>query len=282
MRFAFFVAAIPAVSLVVSLVGLFIAPHAARAQVLYSGTLGTMPDAQGWIFAANLPGDTGMGSQSFAGGATLLQTTGKTDGTLGDNGIHSGYTRISPTLLDNSVGYTVRFDVGLPLESHVAGSSRAGLSVIVLGSDRRGAELGFYPDQIFAQSTTFTQAETGLFNTVPLTAYYLQSGPTGYKLFAGVNPVNNASAVPLLTGSLRDYSLSGAVPNVYATPNYLFVGDDTTRAQANLTFARFEINPAAAAPEPSALALYGIGIVAFAPGVTARRKKFSKSPILRV
>lgn len=278
MRFAFFAAAS-----VLGLCAVSLAPHAVHAQVLYTGTLGTTPDAQGWTFAPFLPGDPGAGNQSFVNGATLLQTTGKSDGTAtGDNGIHAGYSRISPTILDNAAGYTIRFDVGLLAESHAANSSRAGLSVIVLGSDHRGVELGFYPDQIFSQSTSFTQAETGAFNTTPSTSYFLQmSNATGYKLFAGVNPVGNVSAVPLISGVLRDYSQSGAVPNVYLTPNFLFVGDDTTRAQAVATFSRFEVNPAASvgAPEPSALVLAAGGGFSFAgcllprSGCAARRRK---------
>ena len=207
MRFAFFITAS-----VLGLCAVSLAPHAAHAQVLYTSTLGTTPDAQGWTFSPALFNDPGMGNQSFVNGATLLQTTGKSDGTAtGNNGIHAGYSRLSPTSLDNALGYTIRFDVGLPAESHEAGSSRAGLSVIVLGSDHRGVELGFYPDQIFSQSTGFSQAEVGTFNTTPSTSYFLQmSNATGYKLFAGVNPVGNLSAVPLMTGVLRDYSQSGA------------------------------------------------------------------------
>ena len=43
-----------------------------------------------------------------------------------------------------------------------------------------------------------------------------------------------ANAEPLLTGPLRDYSAFAGFPDPYETPNFLFLGDNTTSAQARV------------------------------------------------
>ncbi|MEP7134154.1 MAG: hypothetical protein ABI904_04395 [Chloroflexota bacterium] len=43
-----------------------------------------------------------------------------------------------------------------------------------------------------------------------------------------------ANAIPLLTGPLRDYSAFTGFPDPYEAPNFLFLGDNTTSAQARV------------------------------------------------
>src|SRR5215213_2708735 len=144
--------------------------------VLYDGAQNNRPDQQGFTFLA-VPSV----SPTISGGATILDTASKKN-------IFAGYfSKPTPQLvLDRVIGYTVSFTVQVELEDH-AGSDkngdgtedRAGFSLIVLSSDKRGIELGFWKDRIWAQadgtgSRLFTQAEGAAFNT--------QSGRIKYVL----------------------------------------------------------------------------------------------------
>ena len=53
--------------------------------------------------------------------------------------------------LDRTAGYTVRFTAQVQEELH-NNNNRAGFSVIVLSSDLKGIELGFWEDQVWAQA----------------------------------------------------------------------------------------------------------------------------------
>jgi hypothetical protein len=141
-------------------------------------------------------------------------------------------------VLDRSAGYSVSFDLRLLSETH-ASNDRAGLSIIVLGHDLQGIELGFWTNEIWAQSgPTFTHAEGAAFNTTAkITTYDLNISGSTYTLLA--------DSVPVLTNTLRDYSAFGFP---YTTSNWIFLGDDTSSARGS-----FEVSRIAFVPEPAAL-----------------------------
>lgn len=128
----------------------------ARAQVLYDPALGTQPNDQGWSYAS-LPAGA---QKSYSDGAARFSTMAVRE-------IMAGYSRVAPVALDRTTGFVVAFTLQLQSEDHGTRVDRAGLSVTVLSSARRGIELGFWTDRIWAQSDApmFTRAEEALWNT---------------------------------------------------------------------------------------------------------------------
>ena len=235
---------IPAAWWSVVLVALALAGPAARAAprataiaqvaVLYDGARGTTPDAQGFVFLASPP-LLAVARQEYAGGATTLDSAAARRDAAGY------FVRESavPTL-DRTAGYTVSLTLQILAENHDgsarggdAWDDRAGFSLIVLSSDRRGVELGFWQDRVWAQADgrdaaqpIFTQAEGAAFDTTAaLTTYELHVLGDSYALLAG--------GAPLLSGPLRDYTgfePEPLQPDPYETPNLVFLGDDTGAA----------------------------------------------------
>src|SRR5262249_25272327 len=114
----------------------------------------------------------------------------------------------------------------------------------------KGVELGFWSNQVWAQndSPLFTHGEGASFDTTKaLTDYALTVLGGSYSL--------SADGQPLLGGPVRDYSAFG-LP--YTLKIFLFFGDDTSSAWARVEIARVTLG---AVPEPSSLALAGLGAV---------------------
>ena len=228
-------------------------PGVAQAQTIYDAVLGTVPGSQGWTYFA-----TG-GTQTAPNPPAQPYTT---QDTTGGNAFQGGYTRLTPSALDRVTGYIVRFDVGVGQESHTR-PDRAGFSTIVIGSDKRGIELGFWGDRVFAQNdgiaaddgqsgtTIFTHGEEGLTDTSLMTRYDLRVLGNAYTLSAG--------GFPLLTGNLRDYTAFSGPINPYTTANNLFLGDDTTSASTRWNFRFASVAPVVV-PEPSAQILFALGL----------------------
>ncbi len=227
---------------------------AAEAGVLYDGGLGTLPGEQGWIYLTD-PLIGASATQTVSEGVTILDTTPETSDSAGYfSSFHPGVP-----VLDRNTGYTVRFDVQILEESHV-NSKRAGFSVIVLSDDNLGIEIGFWTDEVWAQSgPSFTKAESALFDTTAgLTSYDLVVLGSDYDLLA--------DSTSILSGPLRDYSPHGHL--VYSGTNFLFLGDNTSSADARIALASVEVSlheadaPAAPIPEPAALSLLGLSLLA--------------------
>lgn len=212
-------------------------PVAARAQVLYDGALNTAPGDQGWF--AFTVGAT----ETVSGGATTLDTQAL-------NAVQAGYSR-TDTTLDRNGGFSLRFTVRLLAESH-ANPDRAGFSLICLTSDAKGIELGFWSDRVFAQSDSpslFVHAEEGFLDTTAArTPYTLDVQGSAYTL--------RAHGAVVLSGALRDYTGFAGFPDPYETPNFLFLGDDTTSARGAFQLSRVAVT----APEPGTLALAAAGL----------------------
>jgi hypothetical protein len=229
-------------------------PSLAAAVVLYDGTNPAAPEAQGWLSYAEFPSGA---TRTTAGGKTTLST-------LASNGISAGYASHTPAstlvnplfpVLDRSVGFKVRFDAALLDEVHTS-TNRAGLSLIALSSDHLGIEIGFWLDEVWAQSATFTKAESASRATTAPAVYELTVLGSGYWL--------EADGSPILSGSLRDYRPAfPAAP--YTVPSFVFVGDNTTSAAARFEYSWLEVT---VIPEPAGI----VPLAALLPVLSRRRK----------
>jgi hypothetical protein len=122
------------------------------------------------------------------------------------------------------------------------------MSLLLLGSDNFGVELGFWSDRIFAQSTSFNHAEEVLYdNTQAISNYTLSVLGNTYSLYAP------GLAVPL-TGPLRQYPSAGFPVDPYGLSNFLYFGDNTRSAEAQVNFTQVSYSPVPI-PEPSWVAI---------------------------
>jgi hypothetical protein len=229
----------------------------ARAEfVIYDGTLGTQMSSQGWVYngdgGALFTPTTGT-TRSAGANSQILNTTGNSP-----NSDRAGFFRAAfttpvpvnaplPITFDRTLGYDIFFDLKLNSESHTS-NDRAGFSIIALGHDNQGIELGFWNDRIFAQNVGFgAHGEEQLFSTpATMTRYHLNVSGSNYTL--------SAPGMTDLSGSLRNYSGFGFP---YDKPNFLFFGDDTTSAMADV-----QIGFVSVVPEPGTIIL-AIGMIGF-------------------
>lgn len=214
--------------------------------ILYDAALGGTPDAQGKLAFRASPEARAV--QTFADGAAILDTMAQQRDSAG----YFGNPKELPTL-DRRRGYALHFVVQLVEEFHGDSDKdgdgqgdRAGFSVIALSNDTRGIELGFWPDEVWAQEDgaaeppggrLFTRAEHAAFDTASrLVAYTLAIRGDAYEL--------SSEGGAILRGRLRDYTTFEGPVNPYRTPNFLFLGDDTSSARAKIRLAhvalRFE------------------------------------------
>lgn len=220
----------------------------ASADVIYDASTGKTPEnGWGWSFA-------GLGSYAETA-PTSPNYLAQLDTSV-SNSTQAGWSRLAPSPLDSTVGYVATFTLKVDAEDHSSASAdkngdgladRAGVSLILLGNDKKGVELGFWQDSVWTQqdSPLFVNSstESAAFNTTALTTYTLSVSQGKYTLAA--------NGTDLLSGSLKDYTAFSGVINPYSTPNYVFLGDDTTSAKGAFSLGKFEINPV---PEPGTLA----------------------------
>ena len=230
--------------------------------LLYDDSTSQRPGDQPWLAYATL-------------GGTATETIVPTGVTLAtDNAASAGYSSHTPfgplknpafPALNRVPGFALDFELKVNDENH-SSLNRAGFSVLLLSSDSRGIELGFWEDEIWAQSDSplFTHAESVSFNTTAAEVdYQLAIQGNGYSLFG------NSSL--LLSGSLRNYSSFGSPP--YTLPNFLFLGDNTSSANANVTIGNISLS---AVPEPSSLMLIAMSVAGVA--IVTRRRARTHQP----
>jgi hypothetical protein len=230
--------------------------------VLYNGT--GLPESQPWLsYADNGLLTGGSASQSTIPAGVRLQS---------DLAVSAGYSNHNFLGLKNSAfptlnrtnGFELSFALAIDSENHTR-PDRAGFSVLMLGSDRRGIELGFWTNEIWAQNSSplFTHGEGIALDTTLQRSYSLRITDDTYSLFAGTTT--------LLSGSVRDYTAFAGLP--YTLPNYLFLGDNTSSGSANIQLGIVTLQSnLTAVPEPSSLCL-GSTCLLIGYLATARRRK---------
>ena len=245
-----------------------IEPVGAVTITLYDGAAGTTPNS--YTSTPYLNFSNSGGSQTASGGVTNLDTSSSESVQAGySNYNSSGLVNSLFPVLDNNAGYTLSFTMKVNSQTNNGsnGDYRAGFSAIVLGSDKKGIELGFrnpntntnIPDIFSQNSATFnTSGERnaslgGILSN--LSTYNLTILGNGYTLTNGGNT--------LLSGLLRDYtSAVGLLTDVYRTPNFIFLGDNTISAGANVDIQSITLTTtdATAVPEPSSMVGIGLAI----------------------
>lgn len=244
-----------------------------------------------------------LGSISSTGTPVLSSETALGAGagvrvnTLGASGNaeYSGYSNYNPAgmsffnptifnsnTLDQSTGYSLTFTLQLNSATNITGTTlpRSAFSVIAISSDQKGIEIGFRPDEIFAQSsTTFaTQdpAKTAVFDTSLSTTYKLTVFNNNYSLFNG--------ATEIISGALLGYSFDpvASMPplifNPYTTGSFLFFGDNTGQESGIFTLGQVDLDttpiPFDFSPTGGLLAL---GAIAGARHIHRKLKEKSKT-----
>lgn len=222
--------------------------------LLYNGSLGGAPSQQGWLTYA------GLGTQQTVGtGFTNLKTS--LLGRMGAGG-YSNYRPTSPTLvngafpaLNRGTGYSVNLRLRLNQENHDGSdrngdgiADRAGLSLTLMSSDRKGIELGWWTNEVWAQrggsgTTLFTHSPTER-------AFLATTTWVDYTVFVlGDRYYLTANGAVVLQGALQDYSAfnsaaSGLPYNPYTTPNLLALSDNSNSASGDSDIARLALTTA--------------------------------------
>ena len=210
---------------------------------LYDGNLRSLPDKQGWIYLLD-PILRNNSRQVVVDRAVNLNT-------LRQSADHAGYfARVPlftphpdlPEEFNRERGYQVGFTVQLPTEQHIR-PDRAGFSVIVTSRDLMGIELGFWTNEIFAQSVDFIHSEGN--DQLP---FRLANQYVDFVLeIKGENYTLSSAGTEILTGPLRDYSGFGTP---YDISDFLFFGDDTTSASASVNIRSIWIDTVLPGSEP--------------------------------
>lgn len=187
-----------------------------REWTLFDPREGARPEQQGWVF--------GQLFQTATAGSTGQAVWLDTRAAFPEL---AGWTRQVPTLLPESA-HLLKFELRVAGEEHLS-LNRAGFSVLVLNNARRGIELAFWTNGIFAQGDQplFFQAEwAGLDTTARPVRYELGWQGSRYEL--------RADGVVILSGPLRDYTPFTGILDPYETPNLLFLGDNTSGGRARV------------------------------------------------
>ncbi|MEG4059134.1 MULTISPECIES: choice-of-anchor Y domain-containing protein, partial [unclassified Microcoleus] len=215
---------------------------------LYNGLLGNTPSSQNWLSLANLNlvPPTARASEFFNGNGVNLNSTAA-------NSIYAGYTKnpLNPSFppLDRTTGFSLSFNLQIISESRT-NQNRGGFSIVAVTSDRKAIEIGFQrlsatSGNIFAQGDGITPNPSGQTNGLFLAAEnfgYNTNIATNYTLrVEGDNYFLSDGSDIILAGPLRDYSGFSGLIDPYETPNFLFLGDDTTSAQANINLTRVSL-----------------------------------------
>ena len=202
--------------------------------VLYDAASGTVPDTPLLNFTDFPPGTA---PPTYSNGVTVLDTTLSGRETYGGWTSNGAMTPGFP-ILDRTAGFQVDFTLQVEIESH-GNNNRSGFSLIILSEDARGIELAFWENEIWAQSDSNTG---GLFKHGEGVTFLTNIHLIEYQLtMTGDTYTLTADTQPILSGPVHDYSDFDGFPDPYQTPNFLFLGDDTTSAQARVQLSFISI-----------------------------------------
>jgi hypothetical protein len=227
--------------LLLSAVLLSAALPSATAQTLFDPSLG-LPEAQGWAYGA-----AGSATKTLVNNSVLFDTTTTVN-------TEAGWSEITAADLNRTNGFTLLFTVLVNSEVHVS-NDRAGFSLIVIADDKRGIELAFWTNTIFAQTDTplFTHGEDANYSTTGAFVNYALS-------ILATNYILRADGAVILSGPVRNYTAFNGFPNPYSTPNLIFFGDDTTSASAsiNVRSMALVLPPKLTMPSPGIVSWTGV------------------------
>ena len=202
--------------------------------ILYDAKSGVTPDTKVMSFFDFPPGDI---IQTYENGSTTLDTTKSGNSTYAGWTSNAASTEGFPSL-DRTAGFQLDFTIQVESESH-SSNHRAGFSIIVLSEDARGIELAFWENEIWTQND---EATGGLFTHGEGASFPTTSGPINYQLLIiGDTYTLAADGTTILNGPLRDYSKFEGFPDPSQSPNFLFLGDDTTSAQARIRLSHLSV-----------------------------------------
>lgn len=220
---------------------------------LYLPSNGT-PLAQGWLpLVQGTPGITSLQPDSFQ------------INTLADLNTQHGFARISPVPLDTAAGFQLTFNLRVDGSSS-SSVNRGGYSLVLVGNDpSKALELVFLTNEVFVYD--YVPGDDDRFvrgASASITPFV----PNSYVLTVANDTFNlNVSGQNLLSGPLVDYSAQG-LP--YTTSNFVFFGDDTSRAAANAYLGPLVL--ATPVPEPATALLWAVGGLGLA-GWRHRRRR---------
>lgn len=218
---------------------------------LYSGS--GLPSLQPWLsYADDRLISGGTASQSTASGGVQLATDLPVSAGYSNHNVLSQLKNPNFPELVRSQGFQLTFRNQILSEQH-GSIHRAGWSVLLLGQDRKGVELGFWENEIWAQSQSplFQHGEGVSFDTRIARDYRLQILGDRYALAA--------DGLTILEGDVKDYSSFG---NPYNLPNFLFFGDNTSSAGGTSILGKVSLQTGISSiPEPSSLPLIAAAMI---------------------
>jgi hypothetical protein len=233
----------------------------ASAAVLFDSSSGSLPSSQGWLYSES----GGAATQGVANGLYTFDTSASA-------GIRAGNFR-TDQLLDTTTGFTLGLSgLVVSAENH-NNTDRAGFSLLFVGSDpTRALELAFWEDEVWVYNydlvNDFTHGTGAALDTGVSRDYALQVQGPRFRLLA--------DGIQRLKGPLADYTPAANPfnPNfsfprlVYGSSNFLFFGDDTSRADATIALSHitFDVGPV---PEPGVLATIALAGTCMLAGRTA-------------
>jgi len=164
---------------------------------------------------------------------------------------YAGYANFDPatlallpnftTKLDAEIGFTIGFT--LQIANETSNPNRAGFSMTVIANDGKGIELGFRTNQIFVQSSNFTETSNSPINTTATRSYTLKVVNGQYTLLDGTTPVGSLVNQPLINYNFNPATSTPPIPfNPYTTPNFLFFGDNTDQGNSQFTISNITVN----------------------------------------
>jgi hypothetical protein len=200
---------------------------AGKTLVLYDAASGAVPGTPLMGFTDFPPG---AALPTYSNAVTVLDTTTAGRDTYA-GWASSGATTPGFPILDRAAGFQVDFTLQIENESHT-NNDRSGFSLIILSEDATGIELAFWENEIWVQSDSSTG---GLFEHGEGIVFPTTTGLIDYRLIViGDTYTLTANTQPILSGPVRDYSEFDGFPDPYQTANFLFLGDNTTSAQARV------------------------------------------------